>query len=228
MGNCMSSRGAAVTEASMPATPLSPTERSHGPAVGKNRRLTTAKIVWRSDEPMTQEQLLKKRQEFWDTAPAFEGKKEVWQALRAAAECSDQVIAQGILDSAGVILPTGQLSEAYDEQGVHYKVPLYCLTAPQNLLTSAPASMANLASNQGASSEQCVVNFRLSNREGKDHVWTLPGNTTFAQIAETFEKEADCIGKRLRFLYGGRMLAHESQLGSAKIPTGHVIQVVVT
>lgn len=60
---------------------------------------------------MTEGQLRSKRDEFWDTAPAFEGRKEIWDALKAAAvalECNDHELAQAILDGASITLPHGE------------------------------------------------------------------------------------------------------------------------
>lgn len=60
---------------------------------------------------MTDGQLRSKRDEFWDTAPAFEGRKEIWDALKAAAyaiECNDLELAQAIVDGASIILPHGK------------------------------------------------------------------------------------------------------------------------
>lgn len=60
---------------------------------------------------MTEGQLRSKRDEFWDTAPAFEGRKEIWDALRAAAsafESNDHLLAQAILDGASITLPHGK------------------------------------------------------------------------------------------------------------------------
>jgi len=51
---------------------------------------------------MTKGQLLSKRDEFWDTAPAFVGRSEIWQALRAAAECEDMETAQAIMSAVDV------------------------------------------------------------------------------------------------------------------------------
>jgi len=51
---------------------------------------------------MTLGQLLSKRDEFWDTAPAFNGRQEIWQALRAAAECEDTDTAQAIMSAVDV------------------------------------------------------------------------------------------------------------------------------
>lgn len=68
-------------------------------------------IRWKSDVPLTEGQLRSKRDEFWDTAPAFEGSKEIWDAIRAAAvalEVADYQLAQAILDGAGISVPNGE------------------------------------------------------------------------------------------------------------------------
>lgn len=77
----------------------------------KNHPLCHEVIRWKSDVPLTDGQLRSKRDEFWDTAPAFEGSKEIWDALRAAAvalEASDYELAQAILDGAGISVPNGK------------------------------------------------------------------------------------------------------------------------
>lgn len=86
---------------------------------------------------MTEGQLRSKRDEFWDTAPAFEGRREIWDALRAAAvaaEAMDYELAQAILDGASVSVPNGYLTECYDELGARYQVPIYCLSYPINIV----------------------------------------------------------------------------------------------
>ncbi|CAL1573188.1 unnamed protein product [Knipowitschia caucasica] len=75
---------------------------------GRNQPLKRERPKWKSDYPMTEGQLRSKRDEFWDTAPAFEGRKEIWDALRAAAsafEGNDHLLAQAILDGASITLP---------------------------------------------------------------------------------------------------------------------------
>ncbi len=60
---------------------------------------------------MTDGQLRSKRDEFWDTAPAFEGRKEIWDALKAAAqafESNDHELSQAIIDGASITLPHGK------------------------------------------------------------------------------------------------------------------------
>ena len=58
--------------------------------------------MWSSETPMTMGQLKSKRDEFWDTEPAFHGRAEIWQALKAAAECEDADTAQAIISAISV------------------------------------------------------------------------------------------------------------------------------
>lgn len=103
----------------------------------KNHPLCHETIRWKSEVPLTEGQLRSKRDEFWDTAPAFEGRKEIWDALRAAtsaAEALDFQLAQAILDGANISVPNGYLTECYDELGSQYKLPIYCLSYPINIV----------------------------------------------------------------------------------------------
>lgn len=103
----------------------------------KNHLLCHDVIRWKSDIPLTEGQLRSKRDEFWDTAPAFDGRKEIWDALRAgatAAEAHDYQLAQAILDGANISVPNGFLTECYDELGTRYQVPIYCLCYPINIV----------------------------------------------------------------------------------------------
>lgn len=80
-------------------------------AVGQNRTLIHERVVWMSDIPLTEGQLRGKRDTFWDTAPVYEGRKEIWEALRAAADAADTGdydLAQAILDGANISIPTGE------------------------------------------------------------------------------------------------------------------------
>mmetsp|Transcript_32288 Transcript_32288/g.50339 ORF Transcript_32288/g.50339 Transcript_32288/m.50339 type:complete len:157 (+) Transcript_32288:131-601(+) len=105
-----------------------------GPGPG-NKTLSRKAPVWTADAPMTKGQLLSKRDEFWDTAPAFAGRAEIWQAIRAAAECEDMETAQAIMSAVDVTLPHGNLSVVYDELGNKYDIPPYCLSEPSNMIT---------------------------------------------------------------------------------------------
>ena len=60
--------------------------------------------------PITVGQLRGKRDTFWETAPVYDGRPEIWDALKAAAEAAeegDYELAQAILSGASITLPTG-------------------------------------------------------------------------------------------------------------------------
>ncbi|KAF3451133.1 hypothetical protein FNV43_RR07223 [Rhamnella rubrinervis] len=88
---------------------------------------------WKHLEPISRTQLMQMRDEFWDTAPHYGGNKEIWDALRAAAE-ADLKLAQAIVDSAGVIVQSADLTICYDERGARYELPNYVLSEPTNLI----------------------------------------------------------------------------------------------
>ncbi|KAG2689329.1 hypothetical protein I3760_09G134200 [Carya illinoinensis] len=106
---------------------------------------------WKHSEPITRTQLVQMRDEFWDTAPHYggqkglqegptlqsiptaSGSKEIWEALRAATE-ADLTLAQVIVDSAGVIVQSADLTICYDERGAKYELPKYVLSEPINLM----------------------------------------------------------------------------------------------
>ncbi|EFJ09679.1 hypothetical protein SELMODRAFT_84425, partial [Selaginella moellendorffii] len=88
---------------------------------------------WKHPEAITRGQLKKMREEFWDTAPHYGGQREIWDALKAAAE-ADLSLAQTIVDSAGIIVTTDDLSTCYDERGSKYDLPKIVLSEPLNMV----------------------------------------------------------------------------------------------
>ena len=66
--------------------------------------------MWRTEVPITAGQLRGRRDTFWETAPAYDGRREIWDALKAAAEAAeeeDYELAQAILSGANITLPRG-------------------------------------------------------------------------------------------------------------------------
>ncbi|KAJ2482553.1 hypothetical protein EV174_003183 [Coemansia sp. RSA 2320] len=93
---------------------------------------------------MTMPELMRRRDEFWDTAPVYEGRAEIWQALRLACESDDSQLASAILESVGVSVPTARIADgAYDELGACYTIPPYCLCAPVNLAVESELEAAD-------------------------------------------------------------------------------------
>ncbi|XAR66603.1 hypothetical protein NMG60_11012887 [Bertholletia excelsa] len=100
---------------------------------GENVKQIRKPKPWKHSEPITRSQLKQMREVFWETAPHYGGQKEIWDALRAAAE-ADLTLAQAIVDSAGVIVEAPDLTVCYDERGAKYELPKYVLSEPTNLI----------------------------------------------------------------------------------------------
>lgn len=85
-------------------------------AIGQNQPLIHEQEEWTSDVPLTEGQLRGKRDTFWETAPVYEGRKEIWDALRAACEAvedGDFELAQAIVDGVCLCLPRGEQNTSH-------------------------------------------------------------------------------------------------------------------
>jgi len=230
MGGCVGSPGGA-RRASGSGSALS--DSSLSPTT-KNKPLRSEKVRWKSDIPLTEGQLMSKRDEFWDTAPAFEGKTEIWVALKAAVEAAskdDLSLAQAILDGAGVSLPGGSMVECYDELGTRYSIPVYCLSNPLNLLTDndrdSPAEFSEPIGSPGSGGEELKVKVRIS-LTGEDARLVLNTRETIGMAKKKLQdQEGLAEPARQRWYYGGKLLGDKLRVSEAGVPQGFVIQCIV-
>ena len=161
---------------------------------------------------MTLGQLLSKRDEFWDTAPAFNGRPEIWQALRAAAECGDNDTAQAIMSAVDVTLPHGNLSLVYDELGNKYDIPPYCLSEPANLVKNdssrlpssgpsaqGPSAPPDASEPADAAAPALRVRLRLSTNQQVE--WSGAASTNVATLKQFIQAEHG-IGSSTGFKMG--------------------------
>lgn len=202
-----------------------------GVTLGRNQPLKKERPPWTSEIPLTEGQLRSKRDEFWETAPAFEGKKEIWDALRAAAETDDHTWAQAIVDGANITLPTGSLQDAYDELGNRYVLPVYCISKPTNLIRDEDVSGETSKEEDDdenespPTGEELYIKLRLSS--GKDLKMTVYTSDTVLKIKKKLQKLEGIEPSKQRWFYAGRMLTDKTTIGEAKIPKGHVVQVIL-
>ncbi|KAF9325236.1 Ubiquitin domain-containing protein 2 [Linnemannia elongata] len=86
-----------------------PVDDDSEPGYGGRKILALKNHRWNAPvPPPTRTQLERERQEFWDTAPIYDGRADVWQALRAACcdteNDADQL--QAVLDAARITVPS--------------------------------------------------------------------------------------------------------------------------
>mmetsp|Transcript_37437 Transcript_37437/g.92102 ORF Transcript_37437/g.92102 Transcript_37437/m.92102 type:complete len:254 (-) Transcript_37437:113-874(-) len=208
-------------------------QRSGEDGVGaSNRKLCRKPPAWKSDVSMTEGQLLSKRDEFWDTAPAFNGRAEIWQALRAAAECEDMDTAQAITSAVNITLPVGNLSVVYDELGNKYEIPPYCLSRPANMvLSDANAHQGGQPLAVSAATPQDAPNLRVKLRmsTGLELLWKGPADTTVLKLKHFVRdnSEEQISIERQCFFWSGQMLTDTQTLAGRNIFADAVVQVMV-
>ena len=132
MGSCLSRALISCGILNPDSTSENNPENSVNNSSEKNKplkRTLHTETNFKIDSSWTFEELQKQRAAFWDTAPCYDGREEIWQALKAAVSAiqennqennstnPDYDHAQIILDSVGVTLPTGSLELCYDELG---------------------------------------------------------------------------------------------------------------
>ncbi|XP_074641104.1 ubiquitin domain-containing protein 2-like [Tubulanus polymorphus] len=198
--------------------------------IGKNQPLKHEKPKWRSDVPLTEGQLRSKRDEFWDTAPAFEGRKEIWDALKAAAyalETNDHALAQAIIDGASISLPNGTLMDCYDELGNRYQLPVYVLSAPANLIQESSDTDTATDSESGPpTGTEIPIKFRLSTTSN-DIKLVVRSTDTVMKIKRRLHAEFNIDPRFQRWFFSGRLLSNKMTIDECKIPKGFVVQVII-
>ncbi|KAJ3361325.1 Ubiquitin domain-containing protein 2 [Allomyces arbusculus] len=152
MGQCCSAPDDADGSRAVPGTSTAAAGARAGQSTAHlppSAPLRTGHLQWTAAPPgLTRDQLERRREEYWATSPAYGGRAEVWDALRAicnAVITGDHDMVPALVDAAGISIPTGDLTEAagpeggaYDVLGNKYVVPSFCLVSPTNLLASPP------------------------------------------------------------------------------------------
>jgi len=225
------------------------------PIPADNHRLLKPPPPWRdgNNTIKSSSDLSRKRDEFWDTAPKYEGKSEIWSALKKACEADTVDEAEAFIGAANITLPLGNLSLAYDELGGEYKIPAYCLSNPVDwgrasaatataLATSSTSTRAPPASAESAST---VEEISISPRDGptqaqssakitfrlrlpphnKEVTMTVPLSTKVIQLKEQVSADHGIPAGRQRFFAGGRELGNELELRQSTVKPNTVVQV---
>ncbi|XP_076470374.1 ubiquitin domain-containing protein 1-like [Babylonia areolata] len=200
-------------------------------SIGRNQPLKAEKPKWKSEHPLTEGQLRSKRDEFWDTAPAFEGRKEIWDALKAAAyalETGDHALAQAIVDGASISLPHGTLMDCYDELGNRYQLPVYVLSAPINLIEASSENEAGGDADASVSpGVEVPLKLRLSHMS-KDLKVMVRTTDTVHKVKRLLQEKEGVEPERQRWFFSGKMLNDKLRIEDAHIPKGFVVQVIVS
>jgi hypothetical protein len=124
----------------------------------------------------------------------------------------------------------GSLTEAYDELGNNYKVPLYCINKPSNLISDdirETTSKDNEDEEKDApTGEAYPVKFRLST--GKEMKLQVYPSDTVHKLKKIINKREGVATSRQRWFYSGRLLTDKMTAQDADIKKGYVVQIIVS
>jgi len=179
----------------------------------------------KSFSPMTREELMQKRQEFWETR--IDGRSEMWQAIRLAAESDDDTTAKVILQSAGLSpydIDRPDYCFCYDERGFRYEVPMYILHEPRNLVVATPDVVVSEEEKQKAE-QDLTIKIRLST--GTDIQYAGKGQDTILHLKQFVEKEKGIAPDRQKAIFQGKLLHDSATLAHCRISNNVVLQVMV-
>ena len=125
----------------------------------------------------------------------------------------------------------GQLTDAYDELGNHYTVPLYCISLPTNLIaceeTSSPGGDNSQHIPEQASGEELIIKIRLSTSP-KDFKMSVRTGETISSLKHRVHLEHGVPPGKQRLFFSGKLLYDKLTIGETKISKGFVVQIVVT
>ncbi|KAK8733088.1 hypothetical protein OTU49_006751 [Cherax quadricarinatus] len=229
MGGCVGTAREGSTSSRTSSAEGSTSVRG-GTSIGKNVPLRHERIRWKSDMPLTEGQVRSKRDEFWDTAPAFEGRREIWDALKAAAlaiENKDYDLAQAIIDGANITLPNGALTDCYDELGTRYQLPVYCLSYPLNILQRSPDKDGENEAEASVEGEETILKVRLSTTS-KDVKLTVRSTDSIATAKRKLDIQENLNGSRQRWFYGGKLLGDRLLVCECNIVHNYIVQAIIT
>lgn len=120
----------------------------------------------------------------------------------------------------------GTLLDCYDELGTRYQIPIYCLSAPINLIEEVSdaesPSPESEPMNESAGGEEIVVKFRLSTTCTDIKVPILTKETVFAAKKKLAAREG-IEPARQRWYFGGRLLSDKQRIEDIKLQSGYVI-----
>ncbi|CAG8603187.1 9037_t:CDS:2 [Funneliformis caledonium] len=211
-------------------------DENHVPR-GGNKPFTKKGMTWTSESPVTIFNLKQQRDAFWDTAPSYEGRLEIWQALRCACESEDLVLSQAIIDSANVTIPTGNLADGcYDELGNKYVIPLYCIVEPTNLIDY----------NAEGSSEREDLDSKLLDEEltESEHIITIRLSSNAKDVKLNYNPKLDTIATlraklctnqnleikkyHVRFFLLGRIFEDKTRLCDVSLENEQILQAFIS
>lgn len=125
----------------------------------------------------------------------------------------------------------GTLLDCYDELGNRYQLPIYCVSAPINLIEEGSDSESPSPESEpvapGMGGEEIVVKFRISTSCNDVKMGVFTKETIFSAKRKLANIE-NIEPSKQRWYFGGRLLSDKLKIEDVKLQGGFVVQVVVS
>mmetsp|Transcript_24589 Transcript_24589/g.41002 ORF Transcript_24589/g.41002 Transcript_24589/m.41002 type:complete len:260 (-) Transcript_24589:1815-2594(-) len=200
---------------------------------------------YRHGSSLSQRDLDRMRIEFWSTRT--EGNRIMWQSIRSAAEAlvsNDLPLATAILEASNIVTPSGTMELLYDERGQQYKVPIYCISNPIELVgENGFGGGDGVGEENGTVSNTATTAPKIDGQPIALRVRVNPGDVNMAvtvstsdtikdlkaAVVETNNQSTNSIPNleesRQRIIFMGRELKDGQYIQDVKFDTQKVVQV---
>mmetsp|Transcript_95 Transcript_95/g.139 ORF Transcript_95/g.139 Transcript_95/m.139 type:complete len:247 (+) Transcript_95:163-903(+) len=237
MGCGASNTAANVVSNSSPPvnTTISSNQHQHG-GRGTSRPVIKSKS-YKHGSPITLAELTNQRTEYWATRT--EGNSHMWNAIQSAADAvllDDLTLANAILEASEITTPNGLLEVLYDNRGYQYKVPIYCIANPVELVQSnASAELAykNISPNGSTkmgiivdNTPPITIRIRINPGDLNMKVQASP-NCTINDLKSIISNNSEqpCEEDRQRIIFMGRELKNAQKISDVGFEENKVVQV---
>lgn len=170
--------------------------------------------------------LKEQRKQFWETAPAYEGQTEIWQALKAAVDAiqnTDYELADIIVKAAGVTSLDGTLQKCYDELGTLYQIPNYVVADPKTLTSDEKQSKKDSFRNTKVSDVELTIRPMNFNAD-KDVKITVDSDITVRDAKLMLVPNLKKQGVTSQIWFCAGKVLEDEFIVAEKIPKGFIIQ----
>ena len=165
----------------------------------------------------TQEEVAKKREEFWDTR--VEGSPDAWRVLRMAVDAPDSSSATEIIKAAGLRFATDQLAQTYDDTGVRYDLPPFIMSEPVRYgKRQEPAPIV---------AKDARISLVVRSSKAKDQTITVSTLQKANELKRAYSSLSQLPLAQIRLFFNGRELKDDDVLAQFNLSDQVVVQCMV-
>ena len=171
-------------------------------------------VAWKAT--LTEDELRSMREDFWRSRSS--GRRQVWLALRQAAE-TDHESAAVLLQVAEIVTENGSMSVCLDNNGLRYELPPFVINDPISYFNAKGQKKTKKTTKESTIS----VKMRLM-PDQHDILVSILNTSTVAQLKSEYRRQKPEISQ-MRLFFGGKELKDDQKLIDYGIGDEFVVQI---